>query len=117
MSQHNEIDLVEFRASSLEERDRLTKFYSQAFGWKYTDWGDQYSDTHSSGITSGIDVEPKQANKTLTVIYSDNLEKSVSAVTEAGGQITIDTYQFPGGKRFHFHDPAGNELAVWSDKL
>ncbi len=116
MSKHNEIDLVELRASSQEERDQLTKFYFRTFGWEYTDWGDQYSDTYSSGLTSGIDVEPTQTNKTLTVIYSENLEQSMLAITDAGGKITVDTYQFPGGKRFHFHDPAGNELAVWSDR-
>lgn len=116
MSKHNQIDLVELKASSQEERDRLTEFYAELFGWQYTDWGGKYSDTHDSGLTSGIDVEPKQPNKTLVVIYSENLKDSMKAVIDAGGEITLAAYEFPGGKRFHFHDPVGNEMAVWSDK-
>ncbi|WP_419929756.1 VOC family protein [Candidatus Poriferisocius sp.] len=116
MSEHHQIDLVELRASSQDERDRLTEFYAKSFGWKYTDWGELYSDTHDSGLTSGIDVEPKQPNNTLVVIYSNNLDASMKTIIDAGGDITVETYEFPGGKRFHFHDPIGNEVAVWSDK-
>lgn len=116
MSKHHQIDLVELRASSKEERNKLTEFYAEVFGWQYKDWGGQYSDTHDSGLSSGIDVEPKQPNKTLVVIYSENLKDSMRAVTAAGGRVIVETYEFPGGRRFHFHDPAGNEIAVWSDK-
>lgn len=116
MSKHHQIDLVEFRAQSKEELKTLTSFYKSAFAWEYKDWGEEYSDTSDSGMTSAVDlVEESSKNMTLTVIYSEDLDATKKAVTEAGGKVTQDTYDFPGGRRFHFNDPAGNELAVWSE--
>ena len=94
----------------------MTEFYAKSFGWQYTDWGESYSDTSDSGLTTGIDVEPGRPNKTLVVIYSEDLQESMRTVVSAGGKITVETYDFPGGRRFHFHDPVGNEIAIWSDK-
>jgi len=116
MSKHHQIDLVEFRAQSKEELKSLTLFYSNVFSWNYKDWGEAYSDTTDSGITSAVDlVERSSKNMTLTVIYSENLDATMKAVVESGGKLTQDIYDFPGGRRFHFNDPAGNEIAVWSE--
>ncbi len=116
MSKHHNIDLVEFRATSPKQKQQLTTFYSSVFDWQYKDWGPEYSDTHDSGVVNGIDVVAKERmSRTLTVVYSKDLEATKKAVVESGGVIIEDTYSFPGGKRFHFEDPAGNELAVWSE--
>ena len=116
MSKHHQIDLVEFRAQSKTELKVLTSFYNRVFSWEYKNWGEEYSDTNDSGMTSAIDLaEESSKNMTLTVVYSENLDTTKEVVIEAGGKITQDIYDFPGGKRFHFTDPAGNELAIWSE--
>lgn len=116
MTKHNIIDLIEFRAQDEAQLKQLTSFYGDVFSWDYKNWGSTYSDTPDSGLTSGINVEKAPTkNLTLTVIYSENLDDTKEMVIKAGGTIVQDTYDFPGGKRFHFTDPAGNELAVWSE--
>jgi uncharacterized protein len=117
MSTNNHIDLVEFPASSADEVRAMTTFFSQVFGWKFKDWGNDYSDTHESGVTAGVNgSETKEQLAPLAVIYSDNLEVTKDKVVQAGGKITHQITAFPGGRRFAFTDPAGNQLAVWSDK-
>jgi predicted enzyme related to lactoylglutathione lyase len=116
MSNNNHIDLIEFPAKSPEELKATTDFFTAVFGWKYKDWGGVYSDTSDSGLTSGvIAAEPNKPTMPLAVIYSKNLEETKEKVIKAGGKIIADIYTFPGGRRFHFTDPAGNELAVWSE--
>jgi len=114
MAKHNEIDLIEFPVKSPEELKQTRDFFRNVFDWKYTDWGDDYSDTTDSGASSGVNADGG-ASMPLTVIYSDNLEKIKALVVKNGGKIIVDTYSFPGGKRFHFTEPNGNELAVWSE--
>ena len=116
MSTHNQIDLIEFPAVSAEQLAATTKFFGDVFGWNYTNYGSEYSDTHDSGETSGVNASDQDRQRMpLTVIYSSDLEATKTKVVAAGGKVIVDTYSFPGGRRFHFTDPAGNELAVWSE--
>ena len=114
MAQHNQIDLIEFPVGSSEALKQTTTFFSRVFGWKYTDWGSDYNDTTDSGVSSGVNAD-KGSSMPLTVIYSSNLEETKEKVIEAGGKIIVDVYEFPGGRRFHFTEPNGSELAVWSE--
>lgn len=113
MTEHNKIDLIEFPVKSVTKLKQTKDFFTNVFDWKYTDWGDDYSDTSDSGANSGVNADGG-ATMPLTVIYSDDLEKTKDLVVKNGGKIIVDTYEFPGGKRFHFTEPSGNELAVWS---
>lgn len=114
MATHNQIDLVEFPVKSVEELQQTKQFFNNVFGWKYNDWGDDYVDTSDSGASSGVNADGS-AGMPLTVIYSADLEKTKALVIKNGGKIIADTYSFPGGRRFHFTEPSGNELAVWSE--
>jgi uncharacterized protein len=113
MTLHHQIDLIEFPVKSGEQLTQTKDFFSSVFGWKYTDWGTDYSDTADSGAQSGINAD-HGSTMPLTVIYSDDLEKTKELVEQNGGKIIVDTYEFPGGRRFHFTEPNGSELAVWS---
>ena len=113
MAAHHKIDLIEFPAKSAEELKQTKDFFSNVFNWTYTDWGNDYSDTTDSGTSSGVNADGK-ATMPLTVIYSDDLERTKELVVRNGGKIIVDTYSFPGGRRFHFTEPNGTELAVWS---
>lgn len=113
----NRFDYIEFPAKSLDDYAKAKAFYTSAFGWNYQDWGDNYSDTKNSGLGSGLNADPDhRPSHPLAVIYSSDLESARNKVVSAGGTITRDIFSFPGGRRFHFTDPAGNELAVWSDR-
>lgn len=114
MAKHNQIDLIEFPVKSGKQLKQTKDFFRQVFGWKYTDWGGDYSDTEASGTNSGVNADGG-ATMPLTVIYSADLEKTKQLVVQNGGKIIVDTYTFPGGRRFHFTEPSGNELAVWSE--
>lgn len=95
--------------------DRVKAFYVQAFDWSFTDYGPTYS-AFSEGLDGGFDGTPEtRVEKPLPVLYSDNLEETLTAVEAAGGRIVRPIFDFPGGRRFHFTDPAGNEIAVWSE--
>lgn len=98
---------------------KTKKFYSEAFGWKFTDWGESYISFDGAGVAGGFnglgEVKPEKPG-VLVVLYANNLEKKCEVVMAAGGKIKQAIYSFPGGRRFHFADPNGNELAVWSDK-
>ncbi|MBZ9674708.1 VOC family protein [Mesorhizobium sp. ES1-1] len=95
--------------------DRLKAFYSTAFAWSFTDYGPTYS-AFAEGLDGGFQADASEAPaKPLPVLYSQNLEDAFAAVESAGGAIIRPIYPFPGGRRFHFADPAGNELAVWGE--
>jgi predicted enzyme related to lactoylglutathione lyase len=111
---HHAIDYVEIAVSDIEA---AKAFYVKAFGWSLVDYGPDYAGIQGDGREVGglrRDSEV-QAGGPLVIIYSQDLEGSAEAVTAAGGRILKPIYAFPGGRRFHFADPAGNELAVWSD--
>lgn len=116
MSTNNQIDLIEFPAGSPEELKVTTNFFTTVFGWQYKDWGEVYHDTADSGLSSGvIAAEQGKSKMPLAVIYVKDLEATKEQIVQAGGTIIIDVYSFPGGRRFHFTEPSGNELAVWSE--
>lgn len=90
-------------------------FYSQVFGWSFEDWGPEYCAFIDAGLDGGLartDVPPTRGGP-IPIVYSDDLAASEAAVIAAGGVI-VARHDFPGGTRFHFTDPAGNELAVWT---
>lgn len=89
-------------------------FYAAAFGWRFTDYGPSYA-AFDEGLDGGFDGAAAGGAKPLPVLYTQDLEKTLAAVTAAGGAIVRPIFSFPGGRRFHFTDPAGNELAVWSE--
>ena len=110
---NDRIDYVEFPATDIP----ATKaFYAAAFGWKLTDYGPDYV-SFEDGETSGgfAKVPSNQHGGPLVILYSSALEKTQATVEEMGGRISKPIFAFPGGRRFHFLDPNGNELAVWSD--
>lgn len=114
---HHTINYIELSSTDIEA---AKKFYSAVFGWNFTDYGPEY--TSFSASTTGIDGgfyktgphDPPAKTAPLLVIYSTDLEASQAAVIDAGGKIVVPTFEFPGGRRFHFADGAGNVLAVWS---
>ncbi len=112
--QHHTIDYIEFTVDDLAQAKR---FYGTAFGWTFNDYGPEYAGIQRAGGGEVGGMRLDSSVKTggpLVVLYSDDLEESVRAVREAGGQIVKEPFDFPGGRRFHFLDPAGNELAVAS---
>lgn len=111
---NNQINYVEFKANDLE---KIKTFYHQAFGWQFTDYGSAYIAFANSGLEGGFEkTDQPIVNGALVVLYHEDLNSIKSKIVQAGGTITIDIFAFPGGRRFHFTDPTGNELAVWSDK-
>ncbi|MEO8175783.1 MAG: VOC family protein [Sphingomicrobium sp.] len=106
------IDYVELPSATAHELTR--GFYAKAFGWDFTDYGPDYSATTNGTTDVGLNGQPDEALAApLPVIRVDDLEAVFEAVTKAGGTIAKAIYAFPGGRRFHFIDPAGSELAVW----
>jgi predicted enzyme related to lactoylglutathione lyase len=108
------INYIEFPVNKIEETKR---FYHSVFGWEFTDWGPSYISFTGAGIDGGFNgesgVEPAKPG-ILVVLYADDLDATLDKVKGAGATIVEDIYEFPGGRRFHFHDPNGNELAIWS---
>jgi uncharacterized protein len=89
-------------------------FYERAFGWSLTDFGPTYHATTTGDVDIGLQADSVATPRApLPVIHVGDLDAALAAVIAAGGTITKPIFSFPGGRRFHFHDPAGNELAVW----
>lgn len=117
-AEHHKISYVEFATTDIE---RAKKFYSSVFGWTFKDWGPDYID--SSAAVAGLALgfrrgEPGQTQPLyapLIVLYSADLKATETAIVAAGGAIVAPTFEFPGGRRFHFSDGLGNVLAVWSE--
>lgn len=110
----NHINYIEFKVNDIE---KVKAFYSNSFDWTFTDYGPNYTAFSSSGLEGGFELtEDKITNGALVVIFHKDLEQIKSDIVEAGGTIAKDIFSFPGGRRFHFTDPSGNELAVWSDE-
>jgi len=111
---NNHINYIELNAKNLEE---IKTFYSTCFGWSFTDYGPDYVAFSDSGLQGGFEkTDKKIVNGALVVLYHENLEKIKNTILKAGGTISRDIFSFPGGKRFHFSDPSGNELAIWAEK-
>jgi predicted enzyme related to lactoylglutathione lyase len=105
------INYVEF---STREMGKTTSFFTKAFGWTYADYGPEYQSFTNAGVDGGI-FQIEEPVPPLVVLKADDLEATLKAVTDAGGVIVKPIFSFPGGRRFHFREPGGNELAVWSE--
>ncbi len=117
MSNQHKINYIEFPTTSI----KLVKtFFTTVFGWNFIDYGPEYSAFFDAGINGGFYLSSKscttQNSSALIVLYSQNLKSTQSKIENAGGHIVKPIFSFPGGRRFHFSDPTGNEYAVWSDK-
>ncbi|MGB0915260.1 MAG: VOC family protein [Crocinitomicaceae bacterium] len=112
MPQNNHIDYIEFYAKDL---DLIKTFYTTCFNWTFTDYGPDYTSFESSGIQGGFEkTEADIVNGALIVLYHDDLETCLEKVKKAGATISKEIFSFPGGRRFQFLDPSGNELSVWT---
>lgn len=114
LHQHHAIDYIEI---SVDDMSRAKRFYNEAFQWQFTDYGDSYAGIRrETGEAGGLRlVTHVVAGGPLVILYSRDLEASLAAVLAAGGKIVVEPFSFPGGRRFQFADPSGNELAVWTD--
>ncbi|NAW58851.1 MULTISPECIES: VOC family protein [unclassified Vibrio] len=116
MHQHEKLNYVEFGAKDLA----ATKaFFSAVFGWAFVDYGPEYTAFSDQGLDGGF-FRAETCNQTSTggallVFYSADIESTLAKVTQHGGQVTRPVFDFPGGCRFHFKEPSGNEFAVWSE--
>jgi len=116
--QHHSINYVELTVTDMAAAQR---FYAQAFGWAFTDYGPGYA-----GIRTPTDQaevggllfadEARPAGGPFVILYSEDLDRTADAIRTAGGTVVQGPYEFPGGRRLHFTDPSGNELGVWSSR-
>jgi predicted enzyme related to lactoylglutathione lyase len=116
MNEHEKLNYVEFPARDLA---RTKAFFERAFGWSFIDYGPDYAAFAAQGLDGGF-FRSGQCSTTangaaLLVFYSNDLEATLERVTRAGGVVLKSIYAFPGGRRFHFTEPSGNEFAVWSE--
>lgn len=116
MNQHEKLNYVEYPARDLPG---TKSFFEAAFGWVFTDYGPEYTAFSDQGLDGGFfqsDLSASsQQGSALLVFYSADLESTLQKVTAAGGHIIKPIFDFPGGRRFHFSEPSGNEFAVWSE--
>ena len=116
MHEHEKLNYVEFASADLA----ATKaFFEAVFQWSFVDYGPEYTAFSGQGLDGGFfkaDMHSSTANgAALLVFYSNDLEATLAKVAQAGGTIVEPIFSFPGGRRFHFTEPSGNEFAVWSD--
>ena len=116
MNEHEKINYVEFPANDIE----ATKaFFTTVFDWSFIDDGSEYTAFSNEGIDGGFFksdlIVSTENGSALIVFYSKDLEQTQAKIKSAGGSIIKPIFSFPGGRRFHFGDPSGNEYAVWSD--
>ena len=116
MNKHEKINYVEFPSKNIPE---TKAFFENVFAWSFEDFGPEYTAFSGEGLDGGF-FKSDQCSSTingsaLVVFYSSNIESTLAKVLEAGGSIEKPIFSFPGGRRFHFREPSGNELAVWSD--
>jgi len=113
-SNEGRVDYIEFAATDIA---KTKAFYTGVFGWKFTDYGPDYTSFEDGRLAGGFfRKDAVTAGGPLVVVYSADLAGMRTKVQAVGGAIVKEIFSFPGGRRFHFGDPSGNELAVWSDK-
>lgn len=115
INRNNTINYIEL---PLLKKAETRRFYNRVFGWQFSDWGPEYIGFSGAGVNGGFNGEDGAVVSppgVLVVLYASDLAEKLRAVENAGGKITRPVYGFPGGERFHFLDPNGNELAVWSE--
>jgi uncharacterized protein len=111
--QNLRIDYIEFPALDV---GKTKAFYGQVFGWKFEDYGPNYSSFQDGRLSGGFTKDARVGSGgPLVVIYASDLAGAEAKIKSAGGSIVKETFSFPGGRRFHFTDPSGNVLAVWSE--
>lgn len=111
MREDGKLDYLELPAADI---GAVKTFYGAAFGWTFQDYGPTYS-AFDQGLDGGFDADPECTLTPLPVLFATDLDAMLTRVEAAGGVIVKAPFAFPGGRRFHFRDPAGNELAVWSE--
>lgn len=116
MAEHEKIDYLEFPTTDIA---KTKAFFSEAFDWSFEDYGEEYTAFFGAGIDGGFFKSDKivraDAGSVLIVFYSLDLNATLNKIMAAGGELVMPIFEFPGGRRFHFADPNGNEYAVWSD--
>lgn len=116
MNEHEKLNYVEFPAFDLPS---TKAFFEKAFGWSFVDYGPDYTAFSGQGLDGGFFksnlCSRPESGAALLVFFSNNLENTLAKVTKAGGTVIKPIFSFPGGRRFHFVEPSGNEFAVWSD--
>ena len=116
MNKHEKLNYVEFPSNDLE---KTKAFFTEAFAWTFVDYGPEYTAFMNEGLDGGFFKSDKVAlaetGSALLVFYSDNLEATQAIVESSGGKIMQEIFSFPGGRRFHFSEPSGNEFAVWGE--
>jgi len=115
VSEHEKIDYIELPANDLVA---VKSFFKAAFGWEFENFGEGYTAFSNQGVDGGFYQSDMSSSAdkgaALVVFYSNSLEDTQKKITRAGGQILREIFTFPGGRRFHFADPCGNEYAVWT---
>ena len=107
----DKIDYVEFPSS---DRAASSTFFQRAFGWGIVSYGADYDGLSEAGIDGGVDQAADKVAATMAIVRTDDLDGAEQRVLAAGGVITKAQFDFPGGRRFHFREPGGNEMAVWT---
>jgi len=117
MTNDNKINYLELPCNNF---DAVQQFYETTFGWTFISYGEEYRAFNDGNMDGGFYASDQHSftssGAALIVIYAENLEKTQKSVVENGGTIKKQIFSFPGGRRFHFSDPCGNELAVWSEQ-
>jgi len=104
------IDYIEFPST---DRAQSSAFFEAAFGWGITSYGPIYDGLNNAGIDVGVDASKDRVAATMAIVRTEDLDDAERRVLAAGGVITKAQFNFPGGRRFHFREPGGNELAVY----
>ena len=116
MNLHEKINYVELPAKDLTG---TKAFFQSVFGWSFVDYGPEYTAFENQGLDGGFFksdlASSTEKGAALIVFYSNQLEATLAKVEKAGGSILRPIYSFPGGRRFHFAEPSGNEFAVWGE--
>ncbi len=117
MSTPDHISYVEYPCRNL---GATKAFFKQVFGWEFIDYGEDYCSFFNQGLNGGFyraGLNADTANgSALIVFYTEKLQDTMTRIEQAGGKIVKPVFEFPGGRRFHFTEPSGNEMGVWSDK-
>lgn len=117
MPQHHMIDYLEFPCSNFQS---TRQFFADVFGWTYVEYSPEYVAFENAGIDGGFFASNQSTDtdngSALIVFYSNNLEATLEKITQHGGKIKCEIFSFPGGRRFQFIEPSGNEFGVWSEK-
>ncbi|MFT6657436.1 VOC family protein [Maritalea sp.] len=106
------IDYVELPGADLAASKH---FFAKALGWKFTDYGPEYFSFDNAGLDGGMDGTKDAVAKPLVVLKADDLDAALAQIEAGGGEIVRPIFAFPGGRRFHFKEPSGNEMAVWGE--